>query len=237
MSTVIAMFMTESEAQSERETIQSYYGKYPAIVVENTVREDLENYGAHRGELLVSVPGILEETSDGEGQQPIEVWAKPCFVPGFFFIPEVDAPVWVEFIAGDINQPVWTGVWYPQDGTPVTVEEENPTEFQKIMRTASGHVVVLDDTEDAETITIHHKSGTYITIDPDGHITLEHKDGMVYEMAADKIVAITCEKLNITADVTVDGTMHIKKETNIDGALTVGTGPSTTIEGNEITGG
>ena len=94
----------ESGGQAEK-----YYGKYPGLVLDNKPPAGQ----AHVGELLVEVSGILEEASGGSGEQAMQVWAKPCFVPGFFFIPEVGAQVWVEFAAGDINQPLWTGVWYP----------------------------------------------------------------------------------------------------------------------------
>jgi len=220
--------------QATNGTIEKYYGKYPGVVVSNEALDDAEH---HRGELLVQVPGILEETSDGSGQQPIEVIARPCFHPGFFFIPEIDAHVWVEFVAGDINSPVWTGVWYPNDATPLTQDDEAPTEFQKIVRTASGHVIQIDDTGDARKIIIHHRAGSFLSIDDEGHILLEHKDGMTIELTADNSIAITCDTLNITAAVNIEGEVTITGNTTIESDLTVGTGPVTTISGNEISGG
>lgn len=211
--------------------VEKFFGKYPGLVLANTVPEEESDYGDHRGELQVEVSGILEETPDGEGRQPIQVWAKPCFHPGFFILPEVGQQVWVEFVAGDINTPVWTGVWYPKDTAPHTAEDAAPTEAQKVIRTASGHVVVIDDTPDEEQIVIHHKQASFIRIDKDGHITIEHKDGMKIEIAADNAIAITSDTVTITADVTVDGNL------TVTGDVTVGQGPSTTISGNEITGG
>jgi hypothetical protein len=219
------MFETSTDGRDARRSSQKYYGKYPGVVIENTPPED----ATHRGELLVQVPGILEETEDGSGQQPIQVVAKPCFHPGFFFVPEAEAQVWVEFVAGDINDPIWTGVWYPTDASPQTADEEAPTEFQKIIRTASGHVIQLDDTDGEEKIIVWHKQASFISIDKDGHVLIEHKDGMTIEIKDDKVT--------ITADVVLDGEVQITGNTTIEGDLTVGSGPSTTISGNEITGG
>jgi len=236
------MFETGTDAREQRQRVEKYYGKYPGLVLENTPPED----ASHRGELLVEVPGILEEAPDGEGQRPIQVLARPCFLPGFFFVPEVGVQVWVEFVAGDINSPLWTGVWYPTDAVPQTEDGEGPTEFQKVIRTASGHVVHLDDTEGEEKIVIRHKTDTTcISIDQDGHILIEHADGMTIEIKEDNTIAVNCGTMTITADdgmtitgdVTVEGEMQITGNTAVEGTLTVGTGPSTTIDKNKITGG
>jgi hypothetical protein len=225
------MFEDNSENLQRGDTAQRYFGKYPGLVLGNTVPEDDDDYGDHRGELLVEVPGILEETPDGEGQQPIQVRAKPCFHPGFFVIPEENAQIWIEFVAGDINSPVWTGVWYPQDSAPQTVDDAAPTEFQKVIRTASGHVVQLDDTEDEEKVVIKHKQGSLINIDKEGHILIEHTDGFTVELKADNTVEVNCDTVLINADVTIDGNL------DVTGDVAVGQGPKTTISGNEITGG
>jgi hypothetical protein len=206
--------------------VARYYGKYPAIVMD----EEPQAVALARGELLVQVPGILEETENGNGQQPIEVLARPSFPPGFYFLPEAGERIWVEFAAGDINTPLWTGVWYPDDMAPQTADAAAPARTQKIIRTQGGHVVQLDDGED-EKIVVHHKADSRLTIDKDGHILLEHTDGIKIEIAADHTITITADTIKL------DGAVHITGATQIDGALTVGTGPSTTIDKNEITGG
>ena len=152
--------------------LKKYYGKYPGVVLKNDAQE-----GGHRGELMVEVYGVLEESPDGKGQRPIQVIAKPCFPPGFFFIPEVKDNVWVEFAAGDINTPIWIGVWYPKDKTPRDAENNAPTRFQKVIRTASGHVIKLDDSEGGEKIIITHKKKSQIEIDNEGNITITDKGG------------------------------------------------------------
>lgn len=129
------------------------FGKYPGIVVNNQASDGKQRLG----ELVVKVPGILVEGPNGKPDQPLETIAKPAFHPGFFFIPDKDANVWVEFVAGDMNFPVWTGVWFPKGATPKTHDGKIPNENHKIIRTSSGHLVELDDTKDAEKLIISDK--------------------------------------------------------------------------------
>lgn len=144
-----------------------YYGKYPGLVLDNTSAE-----GPHRGRLKVQVPGILEEVPGGLGDRPLEVRAEPCFPPGFFFLPEPGAQVWVEFVAGDLDHALWTGVWYPEGATPPAIGGDAPTEAQKLIRTPSGQVIQLEDTGGAERLVLtEEKHQSTLTLDADG-ITL-----------------------------------------------------------------
>lgn len=216
--------MFETEDSRQENNAKKYFGKYPGVVLNN----DPPQNDPHRGELLVEVHGILEETPDGKSQRPIQVMAKPCFPPGFFFIPEEKDNVWVEFGAGDINNPIWTGVWYPKGKTPNTVDTQAPAKFQKVIRTVSGQVIQLDDSDKNEKLVIRdEKNDSTVTLDVNG-ITVE---------CANKTVSITCKNMKIQGDVDIDGKVHITGDTDVDNILTVGTGPKTTIKSNEITGG
>jgi hypothetical protein len=216
--------MFETGDNTQERAVQKYYGKYPGLVLDNAPPSGSD----HRGEVLVEVPGILEDDPGGKDQRPIQVVARPCFLPGFFFIPEKGAQVWVEFAAGDINTPIWTGVWYPKDKPPKTVDSKAPTLSQKVIRTVSGQVIQLDDSNGKEEIVIKdEKNDNTITLDANG-ITIK---------SAGKTISITCKKMEIKGDVDIDGKVHVTGDTNIDAILTVGTGPKTTIKSNEITGG
>jgi hypothetical protein len=66
----------------------------------------------------------------------------------------------VEFEGGDLAYPIWTGTWYgdgmiPESGTPA----------QKILKTQSGHKLVLDD--DQGSLTITDSNGNTVTMDGD----------------------------------------------------------------------
>lgn len=176
--------MFETEDNKQEYALKKYYGKYPGVVLGN----DPPQNDPHRGELLVEVHGILEETPDGKSQRPIQVKAKPCFPPGFFFIPEQGDNVWVEFGAGDINNPIWTGVWYPKGKTPNTVDTQAPTKFQKVIRTVSGQVIQLDDSNGSEKLVItDEKNKNTIIMDKNG-----------IKLAAGNNVNITMDSTGIT---------------------------------------
>lgn len=213
--------MFGGERKEDHGLRHKYFGKYAGRVLQNGPPEGAK----HRGELLVEVPGILEEKPDGSGERALQVLAKPCFLPGSFFIPALEAQVWVEFVAGEIDHPIWTGVWYPVDAAPPTSDDLAPTEFQTVLRTPGGHVIQLDDTEGEEKLVIHHRSKSVLTIDKDGNITILHKDGAKAELKGEKKVELFGEEITLDGKVQVTGT------------LTVGTGPKTTIDGNEIKGG
>jgi hypothetical protein len=162
---VTAMFDTDVAAQDERRAVQKYFGKYPGLVLDNAP----ETGGAHRGEIEVEVPGLLEEDPSGSGERAMRVVAKPCFLPGFFFVPEAGQQVWIEFVAGDIDWPIWSGVWYPTDAAPQTVDGEAPTAAQKVIRTASGQVIQLDDSGGSEGLVIRdEENNSRIVMDSDG---------------------------------------------------------------------
>jgi hypothetical protein len=72
------------------------YGKYRATVVDNNDPQGL-------GRIRVKCPKALGSA--------ISSWAMSCFPPGFFSIPEVGELVFVEFEEGDIDMPVWTGIF------------------------------------------------------------------------------------------------------------------------------
>ncbi len=172
---------------------RTYFGKYPGLVLDNAPGVD----APHRGRIRVKVPGILEEAPDGTSEQPVELLAKPCFPAGFFFIPEVGQQVWVEFAAGDVNEPLWSGAWYPDEATPKTVANSSPTAAQKIIRTASGHVVQLDDTRDEEKVVVRHGTGSFISIDKDGTVVIgNHLGSTVILNAKDENVVIVDQHAN-----------------------------------------
>src|SRR4051812_32516459 len=85
-----------------------YFGKYKAFVVDN-------NDPDHRGRLRLRIPSVL-------GTDVVSGWALPCTPfggmagQGFFFLPEGDAGVWVEFEEGLIDQPIWVGTFWSKPG-------------------------------------------------------------------------------------------------------------------------
>ena len=131
-----------------------YYGKHRGIVVDNNDPEKL-------GRLKVKVPSIL-------GNEVVTGWAMPC-VPyggaadqGFFFIPEVNAGVWVEFEAGDLEFPIWVGTYWAKPGgeneVPKPADTQSPP-TRKIIRTLKGNSIEMEDKDKYEVFIIKYCDG------------------------------------------------------------------------------
>lgn len=82
---------------------------------------------------------------------------------GIYFLPEVDDEVLIAFEQGDINSPYIVGALWSRrnkppsdlDGDVVSGKKIN----QRVLRSRSGHVILLDDTEGKEKIAIQDKTG------------------------------------------------------------------------------
>jgi len=137
-----------------------YYGKHRAIVTDNSDPDNL-------GRLRVRVPRLLGSVETG--------WALPAAPyggaseEGFFALPDIGASVWIEFEDGDLAYPVWSGTWWGDGERP-----EGAGPGQKVIKTAAGHKVVLDD--DAGSITVTDSNGNEVTLDSSG-IKLEDANG------------------------------------------------------------
>lgn len=124
-----------------------HYGKYRGQVSDNADPEGL-------GRLRVVVPALLNEAA---------VWAMPC-VPyagdgvGLFAMPPVGAAVWVEFEAGDLDYPIWTGCFWRDSQRP---PEDNRDPAVKLFKTDKV-TVRIDDT--AGEIVIETEGGSRLTL-------------------------------------------------------------------------
>lgn len=215
--------------------LRQYFGKYTGEVLSHD--EDLPSENALRGEIRVMVAGILEEDDSGAARQ-MRVIAKPCFLPGFFYIPEVGQKVWVEFVAGDIDYPIWTGMWYPDDQSPGTTTADRPTRFQKVIRTASGHVVQLDDTDGAEAITILHKGGAKFTVDKDGSVLMSSQKNAFLFMNAKAEETTLADSSGAFLTLKSDGAVVSAKDGTIvqvkDGVVQILASKTVTLSAQDI---
>jgi hypothetical protein len=148
---------------------ERWYGKYSGEVGGN---EDPQK----QGRVQVKVPTIFGAD--------LQVWARPCFAYGHFFVPPVGAKVWVEFEAGDPQYPIWSGAWYPQANTPEESRVTPPD--NRVIQTASGHTIELNDTSDSPKITIRHKDNSFVAIDDKGSVVVANKNGSTLYLNADQ---------------------------------------------------
>jgi Type VI secretion system/phage-baseplate injector OB domain len=156
---------SESATRSDR-----FYGKYRGLV---TINVDPQN----RGRLKAIVPEVLGEVPSS--------WALPCApyagtTSGFFAIPPVGAGVWIEFEAGDVSRPIWSGAWWGSGELPVD-ERGSPAQAPttKILRTELGLMLVLDDAR--QTITVADGAGLNL-------MTIKVTQGTIEIRSAVKVV-------------------------------------------------
>jgi len=133
--------------------------------------------------------GIVTDNKDPENMGRVKVmvsrisgedesnWARVCsFMAGNdrggFFLPEIDDEVLVAFENGNVDCPYVIGcLWNGKDALP----KENSDDDIRLIKSRSGHLIILDDTDGAEKIEIKDGSGeTMIAFETsDKKITIE----------------------------------------------------------------
>ncbi len=215
-----------------------YFGKYRAFVVDNADPEG-------RARLKLSIPS-------GLGNDVVSGGAMPCAPsgglagPGALFIPEVEAGVWAEFEAGNIEYPLWVGAFWSKpggdsevpkpndaDGTEQGAVQDPPT--RKIIKTVKGHTLQLEDADNDEMVLlVEATNGSVIVLNKDG-ITITdgaHTDdtnrqeivmdgtGVTIRDKTGNVIEMTSSAFNITAKkpLTIDASGQAVKiiATSID---------------------
>ena len=167
-----------------------YYGLYQGIV---TNIKDPEK----RGRIKVKCPDVL-------GGDTESAWCDPL-VPvaydngGDFCIPEKDEAVWVQFISGDANRPVWLGGWWQKNMSPLG-ENYDDVDKVRIISYADCTITMKDGI-----ISINVGEGEY-------DLKIEHKK---ITIDGEHIVQgrITASDINVVRDKNGSGTL--KADTSI----------------------
>jgi len=132
-----------------------FFGKYRGIVRDVDDPESM-------GRIVAQVPEVL-----GDSDTP---WALPS-VPfagadhGLVVLPEVDDGVWIEFEAGDLSRPIWSGCWWASGEMPSTGGKDT-----RVLVTSGGHQLILDD--ESNEIKLVHAGGAELKMS-DSEISLK----------------------------------------------------------------
>jgi type VI secretion system secreted protein VgrG len=114
---------------------------------------------------------------------------------GFYFIPEINEEVWVDFEGGNPEAPYATGCASNGNASTKYGDEMNNI---KVIKTRSGHTIRLDDTTEQENIMISDKGGNTIIMDTHGqHISLSAPENI--KITARNIGIHATENINIHA--------------------------------------
>src|SRR5437764_11765230 len=129
-------------------TLTRHYGKYRGKVTDN---QDPKNLARIRAK----VPEVLQDVETG--------WALPSLPysgdgSGFFRVPATGAGVWMEFEAGDVSRPIWTGCWWKDNQLPKDQDGNSATTDFSILRSEGGLMVVLNDA--GPTIAVSDQNGS-----------------------------------------------------------------------------
>jgi uncharacterized protein involved in type VI secretion and phage assembly len=146
-----------------------FYGKYRALVTDN---QDPSNLGR----IKARVPEILGDVTTG--------WALPALPysgdgVGIYTIPAPDAGVWIEFEAGDVSRPIWTGCWWGDNQLPKDETGASTTPQKKIVRTEEGLLLAFDD--GGKTIALSDANGNNL-------LKIETQSGQITVQAGSKVV-------------------------------------------------
>ena len=140
---------------------EKFYGKYRGIVFDN--KDDKK---------LLRIKAIVPIISD----KPLN-WAFPCvdFLgadKGSIKIPSKDDGVWIEFEGGEVNKPIWVGMWAAKNDIPADFEYSEKSSFWK---DDNGNVVNIKENEiDIEFIAkMLVKMKKLLDIQSDDDITVE----------------------------------------------------------------
>lgn len=150
------------------EAVDANFTAYPKMDINRYPKSD------------VQIATVMEN-NDPEGLSRIKVqfpWQKPLgattpwlrmMTPhagsdkGFHFIPELEEEVIVNFEAGNAERPFVLGALYHGTAKPDSWQSDNND--IKAIKTRTGHLIELNDTEGAESVTITDKNSNIIRID------------------------------------------------------------------------
>ena len=166
------------------------------IVVDNEDPEGL-------GRVKLRFPWLAEETESD--------WSKVVSLGagkgrGAFFLPEVEDEVLVAFEQGDLDHAyVIGGLWSADDEPPAT--NEDGRNDVRLIRSRSGHEIILTDGEEKCTVEIRDQTGSNrIELDSmSGTVSVEAETKVSIKAPQIEIQASTSLKVESSGPLTVKG--------------------------------
>lgn len=187
---------------------KTYYGIYHGIV---TNIQDPEK----RGRIKVKIPSVL-------GADVESAWCDPV-IPvaydggGDFCLPQVNEAVWVQFLEGNVNRPLYLGGWWqkeqsPLDGSYDRLDDTRIVSYKDFKVTIhEGESTIEDDNKniiklDGNGIDITDANQNNIKLTSSG-ITLTDCNGNTVTMSGGGVTINSSGSVSVTAggNVTVSG--------------------------------
>jgi len=158
----------------------NFYGIYPGVVVSNDDDE-------HKGRLTLLVPGVLGTTPSAPAEPCVPLAGPSGPAMGAFLVPPPGAGVWVQFIDGDQERPVWIGCrWGASSTVPSPAKEASAGAPPIVFQTHGQNCFIMSDAPGSDGgFTLKTAGGAKITINDTG-ITLSIVSFEI-KMTTDKI--------------------------------------------------
>ncbi len=189
------------------------------------------------GRIYGVVVGVVTNNKDDEGLCRVKVkfpwlvdddeshWARLVSLMagkerGIVFLPEVDDEVLVVFEHGDVNRPYILGALWNGEDTPPETNSDGKNNI-RLIKSRSGHTIVLDDTDGSEKITISDKSEkNSISIDTTNNLIAIASDQDIEIKAPKGKISLDCKELELkssaAAKVEAGAGMDLKASANMN---------------------
>jgi len=178
---------------NDREAGIPHIGVVVAIVTDNKDTEE-------QGRVKIKFPWMGDEAG--------EAWARLVTLMGgnnrgTVFYPEVGDEVLVAFEQGNINYPYMIGALWNGVDKPPEKNSDGKNNI-KMIKTRSGHIIKLDDTDGSEKIEIIDKTeGNKISIDSANNKISIVSAGDIELLASDGKITIDATEIEIKSSITV----------------------------------
>jgi phage baseplate assembly protein V len=189
-----------------------WYGVVPCIVVSSDDPNQL-------GRVQIKLPHMSDDTAGP--------WARVVALMagndrGTFFLPEQGDEVLVAFENGDPSRPyILGGLWNSSDAPPDTKKDK------RIIKSHSGHIIRLDDTDGSEKVEIIDKTGN-------NSITFDTSSNTI-TIASAKDVSINAPQGTITLSAqTISIASSGDTKVTPSGSLTLQASGTTTVKGATV---
>lgn len=229
-------------------------------IVEIIRRVVLEELARSRGNLLGVVTTVYpHEAEDDENNyeanvrlkhEDLELRRVPIAIGhvGVAAPPRAGDLVLVQFLNGDSNQPLVTGRFYHADDRPPLHKEDEILFEHRVADDTLNHLRFASDgaiylQRDVTKPEDNSEAKTTIKIEAEGNVEVKVGEKITVRLTLDDNIQVVADGLPITVDcddmtVTAANKMTVEGDLDVNGDVKVSNGStSTTISGNEITGG